>query len=191
MNGILGLMLLAVAWAASGAESVSPYAQEAGAFQGLSVDEIHGLMTGEGMGMARPAELNHYPGPRHVLDLAPELGLTPEQLESTEAVYERMRTQAQALGERIVKEERALNKVFASGTPDVLSLESRLASIGQLRAQLRLAHLAAHLELRPILSQAQVELYDQLRGYSEAAPMTQGQQGHGHGHGHGQSHGLN
>ncbi len=182
MNGILGLVLLVVTWVASSAEPVSPDAQEADDFQGLSADEIHGLVTGAGMGMGRPAELNHYPGPRHVLDLAAQLELTPEQVESTEAVYERMQARAQELGERIVKEERGLDKLFASGTPDVMSLESRLASIGQLRAQLRLAHLAAHLEQRPILSQAQVELYDQLRGYGDGAPRSNGQ-GHGRGHG--------
>jgi hypothetical protein len=31
------------------------------------------------MGMAKAAELNGYPGPRHVLDLSPELHLTDAQ----------------------------------------------------------------------------------------------------------------
>ena len=36
----------------------------------LSSQQIGDLREGRGMGMALAAELNNYPGPRHVLDLA-------------------------------------------------------------------------------------------------------------------------
>ena len=55
----------------------------------LSAEEIRGLRDGEGMGLARAAELNGYPGPTHVLEAAREgkihlftAGLLrPEQIE--------------------------------------------------------------------------------------------------------------
>jgi hypothetical protein len=48
----------------------------------LSQTDIESLQNGTGDafgGMAKLAELNGYPGPRHVLDLANELELTPNQ----------------------------------------------------------------------------------------------------------------
>ena len=41
----------------------------------LSQDEQSALLAGRGMGLARPAELNGYPGPTHVLELAAQLDL--------------------------------------------------------------------------------------------------------------------
>jgi len=42
------------------------------------------------MGLAKAAELNHYPGPRHVLDLASELKLSEEQRLRIEQIYNTM-----------------------------------------------------------------------------------------------------
>jgi len=42
-------------------------------------DDIAALLKGEGIGMAKTAELNGYPGPAHVLALAKELKLSNEQ----------------------------------------------------------------------------------------------------------------
>ncbi|MDP2956413.1 MAG: hypothetical protein Q8N53_08320 [Longimicrobiales bacterium] len=41
------------------------------------------------MGMARPAELNGFPGPRHVLDLADLLALAPDQRSEVQGIFER------------------------------------------------------------------------------------------------------
>jgi hypothetical protein len=38
------------------------------------------LLSGQGSGFAKPAELNGYPGPAHVLELAGPLGLDAPQL---------------------------------------------------------------------------------------------------------------
>ena len=43
--------------------------QQARSIKSLSDDEIAALRKGEGMGMAKAAELNGYPGPAHVLQL--------------------------------------------------------------------------------------------------------------------------
>ena len=76
----------------------SPYAgQESREIKALSQQDIEGLLAGAGTpfgGMAKPAELNGYPGPRHVLDAVEAGGfeLTSEQQEQIEAVYEEMRS---------------------------------------------------------------------------------------------------
>ena len=56
--------------------AASPYSgQETRDIKALSDDERRRLLEGHGMGMALPAELNRYPGPKHVLELAGELDL--------------------------------------------------------------------------------------------------------------------
>jgi hypothetical protein len=58
----------------------APYAGQQGrSIKALSDDDIVALRKGEGMGMAKAAELNGYPGPAHVLQLASQLGLTEAQ----------------------------------------------------------------------------------------------------------------
>ena len=57
----------------------------------LSDQQLSDLRAGRGMGMALPAELNGYPGPVHVLELADALGLTPEQREKRLDEEERRR----------------------------------------------------------------------------------------------------
>jgi hypothetical protein len=45
----------------------------------LSEQQVADLQAGRGMGLALPAELNGYPGPAHVLELADKLGLSADQ----------------------------------------------------------------------------------------------------------------
>ena len=52
------------------------------------------------MGLAKAAELNHYPGPAHVLTLATELALTPDQKARTDA-YEGRKVRFQAAVEKM------------------------------------------------------------------------------------------
>jgi hypothetical protein len=42
--------------------------------QALSDQEVSALLDGHGAGFAKAAELNGYPGPMHVLELADRLG---------------------------------------------------------------------------------------------------------------------
>ena len=46
------------------------------------------------MGYARAAELNHYPGPMHVLELAESLELSADQLRRTQALFETVKEEA-------------------------------------------------------------------------------------------------
>jgi Spy/CpxP family protein refolding chaperone len=148
----------------------------------LSTEEIEQLLQGQGMGLAKAAELNHYPGPRHVLDLGARLELTAGQRAATEATFARMRDEAVRLGGQIVERERALDALFAKGEIDAGQLSAATAEIARLQGALRAAHLAAHLEMRRILSPQQIKKYDELRGYTGATQQTPATP-HNHSHG--------
>jgi hypothetical protein len=144
----------------------------------LSSEEVADLLAGRGMGLAKPAELNHYPGPAHVLELKDALGLAPDQVRAVEDSFRRMSDAARPLGAELVAHERALDQAFASGgvTPDALRAET--AAIGALQGRLRAIHLAAHLETRAVLTPEQVARYDTLRGYGDGS-LPQHHHGHG------------
>ena len=144
-----------------------PYAgMERREIKALSAEEIEQLRSGAGMGLAMPAELNSYPGPKHVLELAEQLGLTNEQKTATTSVFDEMRARAVSLGEQIVEMESHLDRAFASGEIDDERLDRMTSHIAKLRGELRAAHLKAHLRMKEILTPEQVAQYDQLRGYA-------------------------
>lgn len=138
----------------------------------LSGEEIEQLLQGQGMGLAKAAELNHYPGPRHVLELGAQLELTPAQRAATEAAFGRMREEAVRLGRQIVERERALDALFAKGEIEAETLRASTAEIARLQGDLRAAHLNAHLEMRRLLSPQQIKKYDELRGYTSGKQPT-------------------
>ena len=71
---LLAAVLLVLAVSPAAAQDPAPYAGlETREIKALSPEQIEDLLAGEGMGYALAAELNHYPGPRHVLALAAEL----------------------------------------------------------------------------------------------------------------------
>lgn len=131
----------------------------------ISNERIDGLLTGKGLGYALAAELNGYPGPRHVLDMADSLALDSKQREKTRALFERMQAEAIPLGKAIVEQEKALDDAFAAKRIDAVSLETMLTGIAELEGRLRAAHLSAHLEMQGILSTHQAMLYGRMRGY--------------------------
>lgn len=163
MKGSLSL-IPALLVTVSGAAQSPDAAEETATIKSLSHKEIRSLKSGDGMGFATLAELNRYPGPRHVLELADELDLTQSQRAETEAIFRQMRNDAIALGEELLEAEAALDRRFATGAIDAGTLESALFRIGKIRAQLRYVHLAAHLRQKDLLTAGQVAEYDELRG---------------------------
>jgi LTXXQ motif family protein len=151
-----------------------PYAgQQARAIKALSEEEVAALRKGEGMGMAKAAELNGYPGPAHVLQLAAQLRLTDAQRREVEAIFDRMSAAAKTLGAALIVQEQALDQLFAKGdiTPDRLAAAT--AAIAGLQGRLRAVHLSAHLETRALLNPDQIIRYEQLRGYDDAPALVQ------------------
>jgi len=160
-------VLPAVAAQAQHEHQPSPYAgQELTAIPALTAQELADLREGAGMGFARAAELNHFPGPKHVLELADELALTADQRARVRAILEVMQGRAVALGEQIIEAERILNTRFRHAHIDSTSLRTMTADVARLYGELRATHLQAHLATSAVLSEDQVAAYDRLRGYA-------------------------
>ncbi|MCI0404733.1 MAG: periplasmic heavy metal sensor [candidate division Zixibacteria bacterium] len=144
----------------------SPYSgEQKREIKSLSTDVVEGYLNGRGMGYAKAAELNSYPGPMHVLQLSDELGLTKKQKAETQKVFEQMRGEAVRLGKSIVEKETELNRLFAETEVNGGNLQAAVEEIAGLQGSLRLTHLRAHLEMKRLLSPEQVSKYDELRGY--------------------------
>ena len=148
--------------------AASPYVgQTSRSIKALSDEEVADYLSGKGMGLAKAAELNGYPGPAHVLELATQLELSPAQRVKTEAIFERMQTSARVAGRRLVDEERRLDELFVSKAISPALLHQTLDSIASLQSEVREIHLRAHLEQAEVLSAAQAMKYWHLRGYAD------------------------
>lgn len=163
----------------------SPYAgQEARGIKALSQADVGGLLEGSGTpfgGLAKPAELNGYPGPRHVLD-AIEVGefqATQEQTQQIKALYEEMKAQAIVLGKLIIDIENEIDKAFKNKTITADLLEKGVAESADAYSKLRVVHLKYHLQMVDILSSEQVVKYNELRGYTkDGGPCANIPEGH-------------
>ncbi len=173
--------LLFFAAAIAEADQISPYvAQQQRELKALSPQEVQQYLEGKGMGFAKAAELNHFPGPLHVLELADRLQLTQEQKTQSEKIYSAMQSEAKALGADLVDKERELDRLFASADIETVKLRVLIGEIGRLQATVRNAHLQAHLEQKAVLTQAQIAAYDELRGYASQDASTHPHSSHNH-----------
>ena len=174
MNSRFLFTLLMISTATAFASN-SPYTgEQLRAIKALSEAEITSLLEGKGMGLAKAAELNHYPGPKHVLVLATELDLSSDQISASTKIFEQMEAEAIRLGSEIVRGEATLDSLFAQNNITPEELDRQLAAIGRARAELRGVHLKAHFAQRAVLTPHQVFQYDELRGYAD------GTEGHSH-----------
>ena len=142
----------------------NPYAgQQSRRVASLPDDEVTAILAGRGLGLARPAELNGYPGPMHVLELADGLKLSPEQKSVIGGIFDRMKTRAQVAGGEYISAEAELDASFKTGAVEAVGKLAHAADAK--RSDLRLAHLNAHLETYAALSVEQRATYKNLRGY--------------------------
>src|SRR5947208_4010435 len=103
---VLALALGVPAGSAFAENAASPYTgQETRAIKALSDSDVAALLKGEGIGMAKAAELNGYPGPAHVLARTVELKLSAPQRQQVQAVFDRMSAAAKPLGAELVAHE--------------------------------------------------------------------------------------
>jgi hypothetical protein len=161
------------------APATSPYAGfEQRTIKALSAQQIADLRAGRGMGLALSAELNGYPGPSHVLELARELELTGAQHTRVEALFAAMKAETIPIGERLIEEEAALDQQFAARmiTPETLTIA--VSAIGAIQASLRAAHLKYHLSTIDVLTPMQIRRYGELRGYGGTAATPEGHERH-------------
>jgi uncharacterized protein (DUF305 family) len=132
----------------------------------LSAEEIRQIRAGEGAGLARAAELNGLPGPRHVLELADELSLTPAQKARARNIWNRMRARAVPAGAWYLRAQENFERDLRLGRVGPREVTRRVSAVNQRLSALQAAHLAAHFEMRGALTPAQVRRYNELRGYA-------------------------
>ena len=144
----------------------SPYAgMQQRPVKALSEQQVADLKAGRGMGLALAAEMNGYPGPMHVLELADQLGLNAELQQQMRQLVESMKAEAVPMGEQLLARETALDRAFAERTISPNSLAQLTVQIGETQAQLRAIHLKYHLTTADLLSPHQRHRYAELRGY--------------------------
>lgn len=165
-SGIVLFGAAAVVASASDKTERSPYSgQQHRSIKSLSADDIAALKSGAGWGFAKAAELNGYPGPLHVLELANQLQLNAKQRRQIEAIFARMKSSARELGAQFLAAEQALDRAFTDRSVTAKRLSMLTTTAGTLRARLRAVHLTAHLETAPLLTEHQRQRYAMLRGY--------------------------
>jgi len=146
-----------------------PYAGEAAReAKALSAEEIEQYRAGAGMGYAKAAELNHFPGPMHVLEFASQLGLSEKQRAATEQLMAAHKRDARAIGTKLVDAESRVEALFRSGKVEDAVLAKAVRESAALQGEYRLSHLETHRRMRALLTQEQVARYDELRGYGAA-----------------------
>jgi len=163
------LLVVAINNAASATQPASYAGQEQREIKALSPEEVQDYLAGKGMGLAKAAELNRYPGPAHVLELAEKLQLDAEQRIRSAAIFRTMQAEAMRQGKALVEQERELDRLFAGGGITKEDLRTALEEIGRLQTEIRRTHLQAHIEQRKILTPKQIALYEELRGYASHA----------------------
>jgi Spy/CpxP family protein refolding chaperone len=177
MRTVLAALAAALA-VAQPAFAQSPYAGlQARPVKALSDQQIADLKAGRGMGLALPAELNGYPGPSHLLELADQIGLGDAQRQAVRSLFDAMKAETIPIGEQLIAQEAALDALFAGRTATAESVAALAAEIGGTQARLRAAHLRYHLSTLDLLQPAQVERYAELRGYRDGT--ADGQHHHG------------
>src|SRR3954471_8129951 len=163
------------------AQAHQPYAGlDARPIKALSEQQIADLRAGRGMGLALAAELNGFPGPVHVLELADRLALSAEQRAKIQDLFAAMKQEAIPLGEKVIAQEAALNRQFADRTVTSASLKTSVAAIGATQADLRGTHLKYHLATIEVLTPAQTDRYRELRGYLRGRAQSGGHEPGGH-----------
>jgi Spy/CpxP family protein refolding chaperone len=154
---------------AASSSQISPYSgQEIRDIKSLSDNDVQSLQNGTGEafgGIAKLAELNGYPGPRHVLDIAQELQLTDRQRMEIELIYQNMSNNAKSIGSAIVAIEQDMDEAFANKTITEENLIALLDKSANLYGQLRFVHLSAHLDTAQIMTAEQIQMYNEMRGY--------------------------
>jgi Spy/CpxP family protein refolding chaperone len=169
-----GLVVTFIFMLAATPGTQSPYAgQQTREIKSLDATAVEALQKGEGNGMALVGELNHYPGPRHVLAMASQLDLTDTQKTATQNIYNKMHSSAIPLGLQIIEKERQLNLAFQNNAISDDSLRDLTSQIAMLNGELRDIHLSAHLAMKRVLTPKQIESYDSMRGYGDDMPGMQ------------------
>jgi Spy/CpxP family protein refolding chaperone len=143
-----------------------PYAgQQQRAVKALSEQQVADLRAGRGMGLALAAELNGYPGPLHVIELADQLALSSALRQRMQELFDAMKAEAVPVGEALIAHESELDRAFAEQSISPDRLATLTTEIGKTQGSLRAIHLKYHLITAELLTPEQRRRCAELRGY--------------------------
>jgi hypothetical protein len=171
--------------AARAAAHAAEAAREGTGIPALSEAQAASYLEGEAMWQASVAELNQYPSPRRVLELAEALELAEGQRRATTELHEETRREAIRLGGELVALEQRLNRIFAWNQATEDNIAKIVLDIGALQAQLRLTHLMASIRQKSLLLEEQVTHYDELQGRGMDSGKSSNKMGCSGAHHHG------
>lgn len=110
---IPSVLLLMTGFVLAESKPHQPYAsQEQRSVSSLAAADLNTLKKGQGWGLAKPAELNGYPRPIHVLELAERLELIKAQISQVHAIYTKTNANARHIGKAFVHSEVELDALF-------------------------------------------------------------------------------
>jgi Spy/CpxP family protein refolding chaperone len=127
------------------------------------------LERGEGAGAALYADINGYPSPKHVIDMADELNLSEQQLKDVQSIFDDMAESARAKGEEIIAREQEYHTMFKAGKATEAGARKLAVEIGRLRGELRAVHMIAHIQTKDVLTNDQIARYTKARLKARAA----------------------
>ncbi|MBC87067.1 MAG: hypothetical protein CL677_07785 [Bdellovibrionaceae bacterium] len=176
------LIVFIFAYQASAGTHTSPYTDQIeNKIKALTPSDLVGLEKGHGTpfgGMAKAAELNGLPGPRHVLDLKVELELSLVEIKEIEAIFKKMNKTAVKAGRELIQIEESLDKKLKNKEIESDGLLELVEKSAQKYGELRYSHLVAHLETAEVLSKKEIDEYNRLRGYTSNNPCQNIPKGH-------------
>jgi Spy/CpxP family protein refolding chaperone len=92
--------------------------------------------------------------------------LSADQRDRIKALFDAMKAEAVPIGAKLIDQEAALDKQFASRTVTLDSLKAATAAVAATQGELRETHLKYHLSTANILNPGQMQRYVELRGYT-------------------------
>lgn len=160
----------------------SPYVKQMNnQIKAITQKDLEGLKKGSGMpfgGMAKAAELNGLPGPRHVLDMSQQVKLTKDQQRKINKIFNKMNSEARKLGAHLIKIERQMDDQMKSGKINSSTLNDLVNKSATVYGKLRYSHLVAHLQTKNVLTKKQIDTYNKIRGYNTNNPCKNIPKGH-------------
>jgi hypothetical protein len=168
-RNMIAVGLMACLGANASAQAPQPYAgfQER-PIKALSEQQVADLKGGARHGPCVRVGTQRLPGPSHLLELAPQLDLSSDQQAAIRSLFDAMKAEVIPIGESLIDQEKALDRLFTSHTVTPEALQVATAQIGETQARLREAHLKYHLSTVGLLQRQQLERHAaRLRGWCQ------------------------
>jgi hypothetical protein len=122
------------------------------------------LLNGFEGDLGKTGEINSYPSPKSILELATTLNLSSIQKSRLSDIQSNTVARAKQLGKEIVQIENELYRAFQARIVNEKSCTDDAQQIGRLRGKLRGIFLNARIRAKAVLNESQISMYRQISG---------------------------